>query len=167
MPDVVVGVDGSKHSLSALRMAAGEARARSGSLHIVYVYEPVSTRDVDAAAAVAAYGTSTPSETAGAVMRDAQRQSDQRRTEARRHAEGRLKQIVAGVDDDLQGLEVEQSAIGEEHPAAALVRLSQNADLLVVGSRGMGGFGGLLLGSVSQQCVNHAVCPVLVVRPKR
>jgi nucleotide-binding universal stress UspA family protein len=52
-----------------------------------------------------------------------------------------------------------------EGPAAqVLLDETQGADLLVVGSRGLGGFSGLLLGSVSQQCVHHATCPVLIAR---
>ncbi len=52
----------------------------------------------------------------------------------------------------------------EENPAAALVAASKDADLLVVGTRGLGGFKGLLLGSVGQQCVTHAHCSVMIVR---
>ena len=49
-------------------------------------------------------------------------------------------------------------------PAKGLIETAQGADLLVVGARGRGGFGGLLLGSVSDQCVHHAPCPVTVIR---
>jgi nucleotide-binding universal stress UspA family protein len=53
--------------------------------------------------------------------------------------------------------------VAEGAPAAVLVDESRRADLLVVGSRGHGGFTGLLLGSVSQQCAHHASCPVVIV----
>lgn len=49
-------------------------------------------------------------------------------------------------------------------PASVLLRAARDASLLVVGSRGLGGFAGLLLGSVAQHCVQHAACPVVVVR---
>jgi nucleotide-binding universal stress UspA family protein len=52
-------------------------------------------------------------------------------------------------------------------PAAELIREAQNADLLVVGRRGSGGFAALMLGSVSSKVMHHAGCPVMVVPPKR
>jgi nucleotide-binding universal stress UspA family protein len=52
----------------------------------------------------------------------------------------------------------------EGHPATRLIEASAGADLLVVGSRGHGAFAGMLLGSVSEHCVAHASCPVVVVR---
>ena len=51
-------------------------------------------------------------------------------------------------------------------PAACLIDVSRHARMLVVGTRGRGGIVGMLLGSVSEQCVRHAACPVLVVRPR-
>ncbi len=163
MADVVVGIDGSPESFVALRSAADEARWRSGRLHIVYVYEPARTRQATTAAIVAAGTWSSPDANA-AALHDARTRDDEKHAEAQRHAEGLLRQLVSQADVDLHGLEVIQSAVAEAHPSAALVRLSQGADLLVVGSRGLGGFSGLLLGSVGQQCVHHASCPVLIVR---
>lgn len=61
----------------------------------------------------------------------------------------------------------EVTTVGETHeesPAAVLIDASKGADLLVVGSRGLGGFKGLVLGSVSQQCSHHARCPIAIVR---
>ena len=63
---------------------------------------------------------------------------------------------------DTSGLEVSEVLV-QGDPARALLEQAEGADLLVVGSRGHGGFAGLLLGSVSQKCVQHAPCPVLVV----
>ncbi|HSJ43106.1 MAG TPA: universal stress protein [Euzebyales bacterium] len=163
--EVVVGVDGSQDSFAALRLAADEARSRSGRrLHVVYVYEPARTTQAVTAAAVVAAGPWASPTTGDTILEDAHRRDDEERAEAKRHAEGHLRQMVSQADADLSGLDVQQSAVGDEHPSAALVRLSTGADLLVVGSRGLGGFRGLLLGSVSQQCVHHATCPVLVTR---
>jgi nucleotide-binding universal stress UspA family protein len=64
---------------------------------------------------------------------------------------------------DLDGVEVTTEVI-EGHAGERLIALSKEAELLVVGSRGHGGFMGLLLGSVTTYVVNHAVCPVVVVR---
>jgi nucleotide-binding universal stress UspA family protein len=74
-----------------------------------------------------------------------------------------LQEAVERVRSDHPSVEVETTVV-EGQPARVLVDMSADADLLVVGSRGLGGFSGLLLGSVSQQCVHHAHCPVTVVR---
>jgi nucleotide-binding universal stress UspA family protein len=58
-----------------------------------------------------------------------------------------------------------KGVIHEGSAAKFLIEASKGADLLVVGSRGLGGFSGLLLGSVSQQCSLHAHCPIVIVRP--
>jgi nucleotide-binding universal stress UspA family protein len=72
---------------------------------------------------------------------------------------------VALGEVDTSGVEVERVVV--EGPAGgALVEASRGAELLVVGSRGRGGFKGLLLGSVSQQCAHHAECPVVIVPPQ-
>jgi nucleotide-binding universal stress UspA family protein len=62
---------------------------------------------------------------------------------------------------------VQRTVVEDQHPAEALVALSADADLLVVGSRGRGGFAELLLGSVSHAAVLHAACPVVVVPSNR
>lgn len=74
-----------------------------------------------------------------------------------------LQEAVAGLGD---GVDIETIAVCDL-PARGLLDSAQDADLLVVGARGMGGFGGLLLGSVSQQVAQHAPCPVVIVpQPK-
>ncbi|HEX6256034.1 MAG TPA: universal stress protein [Euzebyales bacterium] len=164
---VILGVDGSQHSVAALQLAVTEARCRSVDLHVVYVYEPARTSHAAAAASVMAGDMWTAQDTAGTVLESAQRRDAADRAEAQRHAEGWLRQFMHRQDIDLSGADVRLSAVGGEHPAAALVRLSHDADLLVVGSRGLGGFKGVLLGSISQHCVRHATCPVLVARLPR
>ena len=64
---------------------------------------------------------------------------------------------------DTGGIDVEPLTINEL-PAPAILHAARDADLVVVGARGHGGFAGLLLGSVSQQVVGHAPCPVVVIR---
>lgn len=74
-----------------------------------------------------------------------------------------LKRALNEVEDEAEGVEIEQRVV-QGSAGGALVEAARDADLLVVGSRGHGGFVGLLLGSVSQQCVHHAPCPAVVVR---
>jgi nucleotide-binding universal stress UspA family protein len=147
MQRIVVGVDASPPSVEALRRAAEEARARSARLEVVYVFappEPMSAWPI-------------PPDY-GEVEMDVEAE--------RSRAEERLGAWLEEVDVDLADMDVEWSVIADRKPAHALVERSAEADLIVVGSRGRGGFAGLRLGSVSEQVTRHAHCPVLVVRAK-
>jgi nucleotide-binding universal stress UspA family protein len=143
---IVVGVDGSNASRAALRWAAEEARLRGARLQAVYVFEhSPSWQMYGYSAEIAAIPVS--------AMPDDQ------------HSRDLAQSLVDRLVADLGGLGIEVEAIAHEdrRPAHALVERSRDADLLVVGSRGRGGFAGLVLGSVSQQCAQHASCPVVVM----
>lgn len=145
MNDVVVGVDGSSDSSRALAWALEEAEAHQVQLRIVTVVMPVPTAatwPVDSL-----YGSVTDEDLARAKANAATMLSalEQRR--------GRRAQVPVNVD----------ALVGQ--PAHALCAASADARALVVGSRGAGGFGRLLLGSVSTGVVHHARCPVVVIRP--
>lgn len=68
-------------------------------------------------------------------------------------------------DGDTHGVEARRTFVSG-HPTAVLREIAEGADLLVVGARGVGGFKGLVVGSVSHQVVGHAPCPVVVVAPE-
>jgi nucleotide-binding universal stress UspA family protein len=91
----------------------------------------------------------------------------QRREAFEETVRGQADELLAGLVGELgervSGVEVHQRVVEDRHPAEALVQLSVDAELLVVGSRGRGGFAELLLGSVSHAAVLHAACPVVVV----
>jgi nucleotide-binding universal stress UspA family protein len=140
MTRLVVGIDGSQGSKKALDWAAEEARLRDAILDVVYVYRPPEYYP-----AIPTYGYLPPTEEV--------------EKEFRKHAEGVMDEAVR----DLDGVKIERCVIPGHRIAATLADHSRDADLLVVGSRGHGGFTGLLLGSTSQQCVHHAPCPVVVV----
>jgi nucleotide-binding universal stress UspA family protein len=132
---VVVGVDGSPDAELALTWAVEEAKRHSMKMVLVYGVEI-------GAAAASPYGSGLVLEQLEEVGRDV------------------LEKTVDRVRT--QGVEAEgKMEIGSS--AHALIEASRDADLLVVGSRGHGGFAGLLLGSVSTACVHHAHCPVVVV----
>jgi nucleotide-binding universal stress UspA family protein len=156
MGTIVVGVDGSEGSLVALRWALAEARLRGSSVRVVHAYHspplPVSEAGIGAAG-----GIGIP-----AVFTDNWDQVHQAvDSEARNLIEHALREADA---DSFEGLEIERSAV--EGPAArTLISEANGAELLVVGSRGRGGFVGLLLGSVSQQVALHPPCPVAILPP--
>jgi nucleotide-binding universal stress UspA family protein len=82
--------------------------------------------------------------------------------EFKQNAEAVGEKALAAVQEETADVEV-QCVAAEGQAAHVLLEEAKDADLLVVGSRGHGGFAGLLLGSVSQQCAHHASCPVVVV----
>jgi nucleotide-binding universal stress UspA family protein len=140
MDRIVVGVDGSDCSKDAFRWALSEARLRSASLRAVYVWRmPVFV----------------PTGFAPVALPD--------RAALRTAALERLDEIVKEVVGDAADVRIERNAV-EGTAAQVLVQEAEGANLLVVGSRGHGGFAGLLLGSVSQQCAAHATCPVVIIR---
>lgn len=136
---VVVGVDGSDHGARALRWAIDEARRRGASLQMVHAWQyPYIGVDIGGFTARLS------------VLEAAEKAARQILDDAATSASN------AGVDD------VERSLVSG--PAAgALLDAAKGAELLVVGSRGRGGFAGLLLGSISQQVAHHAPCPVVIV----
>jgi nucleotide-binding universal stress UspA family protein len=140
---VVVGVDHSAGARAALVFAVEEARLRHATLRVVHAWQYAS---------IGALGM----EVAGGAMLAAELD------ELRTRAEAALDATIREAIPDPPGIEIERRVV--EGPAAAvLVAESHGADLLVVGSRGLGGFRGLLLGSVGQQCAHHAGCPVAIV----
>jgi nucleotide-binding universal stress UspA family protein len=74
-----------------------------------------------------------------------------------------LLQGLVKAAPSTEGVDVEWLAV-PGNPSEVLIKASEDAVLLVVGSRGVGGFKGLIMGSVSTQCVHYSHCPVLVVR---
>jgi nucleotide-binding universal stress UspA family protein len=150
MATVVVGIDGSEGSEAALRFALEEARLRGAILRVVHAYVlPLSEVAPDP---FLLEFPSVPGPELEAIADDL--------------GKGASSLIDAAIDRVLAGgeagVELERVAI-EGSPAAALIDQAEGADLLVVGSRGHGRVHGLLLGSVSQQCVSHAPCPVAIV----
>ncbi|MGH9047533.1 MAG: universal stress protein [Acidimicrobiales bacterium] len=138
---VVVGVDGSKASSEALVWAAEEARLRGATLRVVHAW---SLPMLNSAEYVPA--------------------------EVIEEAPAAAEESLAAQVTDVLGSSPE---IGMEHevrqgpPARVILEAARDAELVVVGSRGRGGFSGLLLGSVSAQVAHHAACPVTIVRQAR
>jgi nucleotide-binding universal stress UspA family protein len=141
MARIVVGIDGSDHSKRALDWALAEARLRSADLDVVYAWMlPVYATG---------YGFAP-----GALIDPVAMAAG---------ATSQLDRTVDEVVGDAKDVTIERKAV-EGMAAQVLVDEAEGADLLVVGSRGHGGFAGLLLGSVSQQCAQHASCPVVIIR---
>ena len=142
MATIVVGVDGSENAVQALHFAIEEARIRGAELRAVSAWH-------------------VPPAVYGAGWAPASTDLD----EFRKLAEQSLRESVEEAGSTEAGIEV-TFVVREGHPVDLLVEESGDADLLVLGTRGLGGFKELLLGSVSQQCAHHASCPVVIVPPR-
>lgn len=136
---IVVGVDGSKGSLQALRWAAAQAQLTGASLHVVTAW------------AFPEHGTPF------GIVFDLVSVADP--TALAREA---LERAIFDTLGRHEQIEVRAEVItGDEAPV--LLEAARDADLLVVGNSGRGAFAGMLLGSVSEKCVRHAPCPIVVV----
>jgi nucleotide-binding universal stress UspA family protein len=138
---IVVGIDGSEHAEKALRWALAEARLRDARVRIVVAWHlpTVVAGATDFVRPLAADAEATWREVAEEIVADAAGEA-------------------AG-----EGVPAETRVVRGQ-AADVLVEAAAGADLLVVGSRGRGGFGSLLLGSVGAQCAHHAPCPLVIVR---
>jgi nucleotide-binding universal stress UspA family protein len=137
---IVVGVDGSDGAREALRFALQEARLRAAGVRIVAA-------------------RSAPDAGNGGESVPPDRELVDRLGRDPRRTVERALEAAGDFADDIQV----ETLIREGAPAPVLLEEAQDADLLVVGTRGLGGFRGLLLGSVSQQCAHHAPCPLVIV----
>lgn len=140
MAGIIVGIDGSDHSRRALEWAVREAAVRHAPLTVLAVQPAIAGY---AGSAVAYPG------------------DDDRADQARKAAQEETDQILSKLGGSAPEAVTVQAAIGI--PAAVLIDASKDADLIVVGSRGSGGFSQLVLGSVSTQVTHHSHCPVVVI----
>lgn len=142
IPVIVVAVDGSEHSVAALRWAVRHAQAVGGTIRAATVaHFPVTLASPELGAWVPVESSDEIEKRAGAV----------------------LDQAIAEAAGDPPPVPIEPVVLLGGAVAHRLTELAEGADLLVVGSRGLGGFRGLLLGAVSQQVVTHATCPTVVI----
>lgn len=138
---IVVGVDGSDHAERALAWAVEEAKLRQARIRLVTAWHvPVS-----------AYGAPGFLPTVTPSLEESTRSV--------------AEEVAAAAEERVRSAGVEaETSVCHGQAADTLLEEAAAADLLVVGSRGHGGFAGLLLGSVSAQCAHHAPCPLVIVR---
>ena len=140
MQKIVVGVDGSPSSRRALAWALDEAGTHGATVEVLYAYANLQSAF-----------PYTVEELVDDLPADKIQEAGRRLIEEMLHDVG----VPEGMSVD--------AVVVEGPPANALVQRSANTDLIVVGSRGRGGFGELLMGSVSHQTALHAGCPVTIV----
>jgi nucleotide-binding universal stress UspA family protein len=140
-PRIVVGVDGSPSSRTALRWAVRQANLTNGTVDAVMAWEIPIVLQSYAMAPIY-------------VEQDDGFEENVKKT---------IEAVISEEVEPADSQRVRSLAING-HPAQVLLDIAAGADLLVVGSRGHGKFAEALLGSVSQNCVHHASCPVLIMR---
>ena len=140
-PRIVAGIDGSESSASALRWAIRQAALTGAAVDavIAWHYPDLASSGIAVGAVEPTYGF------------------------FRENAEKIAADAISSTVDPASDVPV-SARVAQGHAAQVLLDASAGASLLVVGSRGHGGFAEALLGSVSQHCVQHALCPVVVVR---
>jgi nucleotide-binding universal stress UspA family protein len=144
---IVVGIDSSPAAQAALRWAAEEARLREAQLVAVHVWNYVPPPPIGEPSLI----PMTTADLTGTLELE------------REAAQAELESAVAEASPDSPSVEI-QSRLVEGDPAEVLETEAREADLLVVGSRGRSGIATALLGSVSRHVVDHAACPVVVVK---
>jgi len=142
MPGILVGLDGSEHSHKALDWAVKHAALEHAPLTVLAVHE-----------VAASAWTGSP------IIYPADKPAEEKAQQAAQEAVTKAVSELGGPGPE----SVTVRAVSGQ-PAQALIEASADADLVVVGSRGAGGFATLLTGSVTSKVVNHAACPVVVVR---
>ena len=140
MPGILVGIDGSVHSKLALEWAVKEAALRHTSLTVLTVHQ-----------AVAGFWGGTLQYAGDDALIEKARQAAQAETD----------QVLAGLSGDRPTSVTVKAAQGI--PAEAILNEGADAEMIVVGSRGGGGFARLLLGSVSAHVAEHAQVPVTIL----
>jgi len=140
---IVVGVDGSDQSAAALRWAFGEARLRGADLHVVHAWSSFPAFRAEGRAALSILDETDL------------------RAEGARLVEDFVARVVPDRADVAITVLAPQTFEGVAH---SLVELADDAQMLVVGTRGLSSLSGLLVGSISAQCVHHGRCTVVVVR---
>jgi nucleotide-binding universal stress UspA family protein len=147
MPGIIVGIDGSDHSRHALEWAVREAAVRHAPLTVLTVQQPAATGSSWDAGAAVPYAYPYDQDLAEQALKMAREETDS--TLEKAGPDSRPPSVTVKA---VTGL-----------PAETLLQAAEGADMLVVGSRGAGGFKRLLLGSVSTQVIHHASCPVVVI----
>ena len=143
MPGILVGVDGSDHSQRALEWAMKEAAVHHAPLTVLTVHP-----------AVRGYFSGAAEYPGDAALTQ----------KAREAAQAEADKVLAGLGDSRPESVTVRAVHG--FPAEELINAGKDADMIVLGSRGVGGFTRMLMGSTAGQVVQHAHCPVLIVPPE-